>query len=152
MRWMIKRDMEEVEQIEQLSFAVPWTSDDFISAMRRRNVVGQVMEVDQEIVIGFVIYEIHKYTFRIVNIAVHPDDRRVGAGRRMVKKLIEKLDYSHRNLISAEVMETNLSAQLFFKSMGFWCEAITTEHYENSSDDCYHFIYRKKIQECEGEA
>ncbi len=157
MRWMIKRDMEEVEQIERLSFSQPWNSDDFIAALRRRNVVGQVLEVDEELIVGFVIYELHKHSLRIVNIAVHPDDRRVGAARRMVKRLTEKLNCSNRSLVSVEIRETNLAAQLFFKSAGFWCEAILKGQYEGTTDDSYCFVFRKPVDEygepvdCDGE-
>ena len=35
-RWMIRRDMPEVLQIEAASFEFPWLEDDFIRCLRQR--------------------------------------------------------------------------------------------------------------------
>ena len=43
-RWMIRRDMPEVLEIEQLSFDYPWLAGDFSGYLRNRNVIGLVCE------------------------------------------------------------------------------------------------------------
>ncbi len=55
-RWMIRRDMQEVLQTEQESFHVPWTEDDFLHCLRQRNCIGMVAESGDQVV-GHVIYE-----------------------------------------------------------------------------------------------
>ena len=44
-RWMIRRDMPGVLEIEKLSFEYPWTEEDFIRCLRRRNCIGMVVMV-----------------------------------------------------------------------------------------------------------
>ena len=39
-RWMIRRDMVEVLEIEQEAFEFPWSDDDFTRCMRQRNCIG----------------------------------------------------------------------------------------------------------------
>ena len=49
-RWMIRRDMPEVLQIEAASFEFPWLEDDFIRCLRQRNCIGMVAEYDDRVV------------------------------------------------------------------------------------------------------
>src|SRR5277367_6823709 len=93
-RWMIRRDMPEVLQIEQESFDYSWTEEDFLRCLRQRNCIGMVAEQGERVV-GFMIYELHKAKLHILNFAVHPGWRRQGVGAQMVGKLISKLS-SHR--------------------------------------------------------
>ncbi len=71
-RWMIRRDMADVLEIENSSFEFPWFEEDFIRCLRQRNCIGMVAEYDEHIV-GFMIYELHKSRLHILNFAVHPD-------------------------------------------------------------------------------
>ena len=54
-----------------------------------------------------------------LNFAVHEDFRRRGVGGQMIGKLIGKLSHQRRSRIMLEVRETNLPAQLFFRTLGF---------------------------------
>ncbi len=58
-RWMIRRDMADVLEMESLCYAVPWTEEDFIRCLRQRNCIGMVAEVGEKVV-GFMVYELHK--------------------------------------------------------------------------------------------
>ena len=58
-RWMIRRDMPEVLDIENRSFEFPWSEEEFIRCLRQRNCIGMVAEHEQHVV-GFMIYELHK--------------------------------------------------------------------------------------------
>src|ERR1700730_18474882 len=116
-RWMIRRDMPEVLQTEQESFAFAWTEEDFLRCLRQRNCIGMVAEHGEKVV-GFMIYELHKNKLHILNFAVHPAWRRHGVGAQMVAKLISKLSSHRRTRITLEVRENNLTAQLFVHKEG----------------------------------
>ena len=117
-RWMIRRDMPDVLRTETESFDYAWTEEDFLRCLRQRNCIGMVAEHNDRVV-GFMIYELHKNKLHILNFAVHPGYRRFGVGAQMVAKLISKLSSHRRTRITLEVRETNLGAQLFFRSQGF---------------------------------
>ena len=89
-RWMIRRDMPEVLNIEESSFEFPWSEDDFIRCLRQRNCIGMVAEHDERVV-GFMIYELHKTRLHVLNFCVHPTYRRLGVGSQMVKKTMRKV-------------------------------------------------------------
>ncbi len=140
-RWMIRRDMPEVLGIETGCFEFPWCEDDFIRCLRQRNCIGMVAEYDERVV-GFMIYELHKNRLHILNFAVHPNFRRRGIARSMVRKLIGKLSQQRRNRILLEIRETNLDAQLFFREAGFRAISVLRDFYEDTTEDAYLMQYR----------
>src|SRR6476661_7079231 len=105
-RWMIRRDMPEVLVAEQ-----------------------------EDQVVGFMIYELHKTKLHVLNFAVAPEWRRFGIGGQMVLKLIGKLSSHRRTKITLAVRESNLAAQLFFRSQAFKATRVLRGYYEDSGED-----------------
>ncbi len=140
-RWMIRRDMPEVLDIEQSSFEFPWFEEDFIRCLRQRNCIGMVAEHGERVV-GFMIYELHKTRLHILNFAVSENSRHRSIGHQMAEKLISKLSSQRRTRVSLEVRETNLQAQLFFKSVGFRATSVLRSFYEDSPEDAYLMQFR----------
>jgi ribosomal-protein-alanine N-acetyltransferase len=128
--------MLEILEIEKQSFEFPWCEEDFIRCLRQRNCIGMVAERDEQIV-GFMIYELHKTRLHILNFAVHAECRRRGVGKQMADKLIGKLSHQRRTRILLEVRETNLDAQLFFRTCGFRAISVLRDFYEDTVEDAY---------------
>lgn len=139
-RWMIRRDMPEVLEIERSAFEFPWFEEEFIRCLRQRNCIGMVAE-HAERVVGFMIYELHKTRLHILNFAVAADARRRGIGRQMIDKLVGKLSSQRRTRISLEVRETNLAAQMFFRASGFRATNVLHDFYDDSAEDAYLMQY-----------
>ncbi len=140
-RWMIRRDMPASLAIEADSFEFPWCENDFLRCLRQRNCIGMVAEHNERIV-GFMIYELHKTRLHILNFAVNSRYRRFGVGGQMITKLIGKLSTQRRNRILLEIRETNLAAQLFFRSCGFRAVSVLRNFYEDTPEDAYLMQYR----------
>ena len=140
-RWMIRRDMPEVLGIEQESFEFPWSEEDFIRCLRQRNCIGMVAE-HHERVVGFMIYELHRNRLHVLKFAVAGDMQRRGIGTQMMRKLHSKLSPQRRNRLMLEVRETNLSAQLFFRELGFRAISLLRDFYEDTTEDAYLMQYR----------
>lgn len=146
-RWLIRRDMPEVMEIENRSFEFPWVEDEFLACLRQRNCIGTVYESSQQLIHGFMIYELHKDTLRILNLAVAPEVRRTGVGRTMVQRLIDKLSQQRRHTIEAEVRETNVVAQSFLSGAGFRAVKVLRRHYDDTNEDAYLFRYSLPVDE-----
>jgi [ribosomal protein S18]-alanine N-acetyltransferase len=140
-RWMIRRDMAEVLEIENESFEFPWSEEDFIRCLRGRNCIGMVAE-HQGRAIGFMIYELHKTRLHVMNFAVAKSHRRCGIGLQMIGKLVGKLSTQRRTRIQLEVRETNLAAQLFFRSCGFRAISVMRDFYDDTVEDAYLMQFR----------
>jgi [ribosomal protein S18]-alanine N-acetyltransferase len=139
-RWMIRRDMPEVLAIEHASFEFPWGEEEFLRVLRQRNCIGMVAEHGERVV-GFMIYELHKTKLQILNFCVLPEMRRQGVGHQMVAKLVGKLSSHRRTRITLNIRETNLHAQLFFRSQVFRASEVLREHYEDTAEDAYVMQY-----------
>ncbi len=139
-RWMIRRDMPEVMNIELASFEYAWTEDDFLRCLRQRNCIGMVAEREERI-LGFMIYELHRTHLSLLNFAVNPNVRRTGIGRLMLNKLIYKLCSHRRQKITLAVRESNISAQLFFRAHRFYAAKVLRSYYEDSGEDAYQMEY-----------
>lgn len=140
-RWLIRRDAPTVMAIEEASFEFPWSESDLTRVLRQRNCIGLVAE-ENDSVVGYVIYELHKNRLHVLNFAVHPDHRKKGVGRAMVDNLKGKLSHDRRNRILLEVRETNLDAQLFWKRMGFMATNVLRGFYEDTPEDAYLMQFR----------
>lgn len=138
MRWMIRRDMAEVFQIEQASFEFAWTEEDFHRCLRQRNCIGMVAE-HLERVIGFMIYELHKSRLHVLNFAVSSAHRREQVGSQMISKLVSKLSTHRRTKITMEIRETNLAAQIFLRKNDFKAVKTLKNYFDDTGEDAYYF-------------
>lgn len=138
-RWMIRGDMPTVMAIEQQSFDAPWSEEEFIRRLRKRNCIGLVAESEGQVV-GFVLYDLHKGRLALGRIAVHPSSRRHGVGKAMMDKLKAKLCPEGRNRITVNVHEANLSAQLFFSRQGMRATGVLRGHF--GEQDAYAMMWR----------
>src|SRR5207237_8511630 len=118
-----------------------WPEHDLLRCLRQRNCIGMVAEHGEKVV-GFMIYELHKAKLHILNFAVHPSWRRSGVGGQMVAKLVSKLSSHRRTRITLDVRETNLAAQLFFRSQAFLAVRVLRGYYEDSGEDAFLMQYR----------
>jgi ribosomal-protein-alanine N-acetyltransferase len=147
-RWMIRADMPEVQRIERASFASAdaWSEDDFIQCLRQRNQIGMVaLDNRNEQVLGYFLYQLHKTRIQIVSLAVMPEVRRRGIASICVGRLVSKLSVNRRTRVVAEVRETNLPAQLFFRACGFKAVQVLRGKMDDPGEDAYKFVYRVRI-------
>ena len=143
-RWMIRRDMHEVIAIEREAFEFPWSEEDFTRCLRQRNCIGMVAELADSVV-AFMIYELHRSRLHMLNFAVMRSHRRLGIGTQMMEKLAGKLTPDRRGRIALEVRETNLPAQLFFRSLGFRATTVLKDFYQDSTEDAYLMQYALEV-------
>jgi [ribosomal protein S18]-alanine N-acetyltransferase len=139
-RPVLRRDLEEIVEIESRSFERSWDRDDFRRAAACRNATVMVAEQKDRIV-GYVVYEFQRSHFEIINLAVSPESRRQQIGASLVANVIAKLG-AYRRQVTASVSEFNLPAQLFFKSREFICTRVESSRFDCGLD-AYQFVYTK---------
>jgi ribosomal-protein-alanine N-acetyltransferase len=143
---MIGRDMKEVLDIENQSFEYPWGEEDFLRCLHERDITGRVIEVD-EMIVGFIVYRLYKRHSEILDIAVHRNFRRMGAGGILVQKVVRALT-KKRTHILCYVSEHNLVAQIWLREMGFIASGKPVrdwyEYQDGTSVDAYRMLLRKE--------
>lgn len=147
-RFVIRRDMQSIEQIERTSFEFPWSESDFCRVMRRRDVTSLACEVGEDLV-GYMIYAVTKSKLQLLNFAVHPNHRRRGVGTSMVQRLIAKLSPHRINRIELLVIETSMGALSFFRSVGFVATRLIRSPYEETNADgiAMRYVVARQSQE-----
>lgn len=141
-RWMISADLPEVLRIERASYESPWTRDEFLHTVWNKTVIGCVAEVDEGI-IGYMLYEICATRLILLNLAVAPQFRRMGVGKGLLARLLQKARAKKLPQIHAELGEDNLGGQLFMRAMGYWCFSTQRGECEDGSDL---YLFRYELQ------
>lgn len=138
-RWMLRRDMQDVLKIEYRSFDWPWSEDDFMHCLSHHNRIGLVYEQEDKIM-GYIVYETLEDRIRVLNIAVHPNHRRQGIGVQLLDALKGRLKDS-RATVDMYVSEDNLNTQLFLKKNKFIASNVEKNFYKDFDLDAYYFSY-----------
>lgn len=136
-RWMIRRDLMEVVDIERQSFRAPWDEAAVLRLLRRRSAIGMVAELGDRVV-GFMLYEHRKDRIHLRRLAVHPAFRARGVGTQLVTKLSARLTH-RRPLLTLKVRETNAVAVAFYRARGFHATGLDHGYYPDTGEDAYRF-------------
>jgi ribosomal-protein-alanine N-acetyltransferase len=123
-RWMIRRDMPMVLAIDRAVNHIHWTEETYFDLLRRKHVIGMVVEVfDEKLketkVVGSMVYELRSDCIVLQRIGVLPRYQRKSLGSMMVHALIRKLSSGRRNRITTSVDKDDWAALAFFKTAGF---------------------------------
>ena len=78
----------------------------------------------------FVLDEAH-----VCNVAVHPDFRRQGLGRRIFEALVALAQENSMRLMTLEVRRSNLAAQSLYHACGFLDVGYRKRYYEDNRED-----------------
>jgi ribosomal-protein-alanine N-acetyltransferase len=140
-RWLLRRDLPELLRIEQASFDHAWTEEDVLRALQQPNHFSLVAE-HEEMVIGYILYDLHKSKLHILRLAVLPEYRRQGIGAQFVTTLKGKLSIHRRTRITAVVRERNLDALHFFHRQGFLATTVLRAYYMDSCEDGFLMQYK----------
>jgi ribosomal-protein-alanine N-acetyltransferase len=141
-RWLISSDIPAVLEIERGSFARPWTEDELKRVLAHNNCLGIVAQAGEKVV-GFVIYEISRSKFQLLNVAVHPRHRRKGYGTAMLARIAARLEMGPQESVVGEVRESNLPAQLFLRHSGFRAVEIRRGHFKDKDKDEDGYLFER---------
>ena len=139
-RWLVLKDVPEVLSLESRCFEFSWSENDFLVCLRQRNCIGMVAVV-RDRVIGYMIYELHRNMLHVLTFATDPDYQRRGVGHALFDQLTNNITQQRRNCLRLDCRETNLAAQLFFKSQGCRCIEVLPHLYDDTDEDAYRFEY-----------
>lgn len=113
LRWATRKDVAPVAAFD------PGAGAALAECLKCRGRVGMVLEVGGE-VLGVMVYELHAKYLALLALAVRPDVRRQGVGRRLVEKFLYKLQSHRREWAEVVVPEDAVAAQLLLRACGFW--------------------------------
>lgn len=130
-------DIPYVKEIENLSFTNPWPESAFRGELENPGISFPFVIVlkNVERVVGHVIYWQIREEVQISNIAVHPDFRGLGIGKKVMQEIIDRVKKDGVNYIFLEVRPSNSSALNLYIKLGFQKLGIRRNYYHNPVED-----------------
>ena len=127
-RWMVRKDLRDVEAIEAASNADPWGSERIVRFLRSKARIGMVAEIDRQVV-GYMLYGVAEDCIKVPRIAVAPSARRCGVASAMVEKLKDKLAQQNRSAAVFTVPESATEAIAFLENRDFRSSGAIADYY-----------------------
>lgn len=132
-------DLDEVYEIEKISFSMPWTKQMWMDEMIKSQIANHLVARLDGKILGYAGFWLIIDEAEIVNIAVHPEYRRKGIGNLLLKELLNLAKTKEAKLVTLEVRETNESAKKLYSKSGFQLIAIRKKFYKDTNEDA--FVY-----------
>lgn len=139
-RRMDLKDVEQVYAIDVLSFSLPWPERSYRFELTENRAsrpwVAEWLEEDRPprivamLVLWLLFDEAH-----IGTIAVHPDFRQYGIGRRLLAAALLNAIEGGATTSLLEVRRGNLSAQKLYEAFGFEVVNIRPRYYSDNGED-----------------
>lgn len=131
LREMTPTDIETVTAMEAACFGEPWSEAGVRGELETNPFShGWLLEDEGTPAAYAFLWETFE-TGQIARIAVMPDYRRKGVGRRLLQDLKERASQAGCEFLRLEVRESNLAAQGLYEEAGFLKAGITKHYYSN---------------------
>lgn len=127
-REMLPEDLEQVMQIEEELFSVPWTKEGFFTYLMKSEALFLVAEEKGEI-LGYCGILMVLDEGDITNVAVKPSRQREGIGKLLLESLFLLTGERGITTIHLEVRESNDRAIRLYQRMGFVQDGLRKNYY-----------------------
>ena len=143
LRPMTLQDVARVREIDVLSFSLPWSERSYrFELTENKKSVNWVAEtVPQEggeglpIVVGMIVIWAILDEAHIATIAIHPDYRGQGIGRRLLAGGLLAVYERGARMAYLEVRRSNLTAQKMYEQFGFVVAGVRPGYYKDNHED-----------------
>lgn len=136
--------LEQAAGLEQACFSENWSYQLLEAGIHSPFDVYFVWEQGNRI-LGYCCLRLLAGEGEIQRIAVLPEYRRLGVGRKMMEAMVNHAMANQAHAISLEVRESNVAARNLYESFGFAAEAVRRGYYHNPSEDAL-VMWRRGLQ------
>lgn len=133
---MTPSDLDQVLEVERLSFLTPWTREAFLSELMQTYTVYLAARQAEQVV-GFGGMHVVWEDAHVTNIAVHPRWRGQGLGERLMHELMARAAARGAGRMTLEVRASNKAAQALYHKLGFVTSpgAVRRGYYSDTGED-----------------
>ena len=129
------RDLGEILKIEKLCFTTPWSKQAFLSELLDNDRAYYLVAKVGDRAVGYIGVWLIAGEGHITNVAVHPDFRRQGIGRKLLLAIEQiALARGHRRM-TLEVRTSNEVAQRLYRKLGYVAAGIRRKYYRDNDED-----------------
>ena len=117
------------ELLREAKEATPWSESD-LNRMGELSGVTALVTLEAGRILGIVIGRRVADEAEILNLAVRPENRRQGEGRKLVQRAVEDFRSCGVGRLFLEVRESNTGAIAFYKHLGFQIVGSRKDYYQ----------------------
>lgn len=129
-REMLVEDLEQVVDIEQKLFSVPWTKEGFLTYLMKKDTMFFVVE-EKECILGYCSMMTVLDEGDILNVAVRLERQKEGIGQFLVDSMLRMAEMQGIKLAHLEVRQGNGTARRLYQRLGFKEDGLRRNYYEN---------------------
>ena len=133
LREMLVDDLDQVMEIEEELFSVPWTKEGFLTFLMKENGMFLVVE-EKDRILGYCGLLMVLDEGDITNVAVRPDHRKKGIADAILTDVLSESQKRGARTIYLEVRESNLPAQKLYEKHGFVSCGIRKNFYRKPTE------------------
>lgn len=134
LRPMEPADLEAVVAIEERSFSAPWSRSAFERLLAQPTAGALVAEEGRDVA-GYAVFWTVADEAELGNLAVRPEARRRGLGRRLVRAVGRAARRAGAATLYLEVRESNEAARALYRELGFRNVARRRGYYRSPPED-----------------
>ena len=133
----------QIAELEKLCFSDPWSEKSIETELSCRLSLWLVA-IEGEQVVGYVGSQTVIDESDMMNIAVHPNFRRLGIAEAMIAALTDALREKDSRALTLEVRASNVPAIALYEKLGFSQVGLRKNYYRNPKEDA--LILRKELE------
>ena len=138
---MNEKHVAAVAALEKICFSDPWSENSVASELHNKLALWLVAEEEGEVA-GYIGSQTVMDETDMMNVAVHPDQRRKGIAEALVLSLVEELKQKGSRCLTLEVRASNAPAIALYEKLGFSQIGRRKNYYRNPREDA--LILRKE--------
>ncbi len=139
LRPMRRRDLAQVHALEEIIFPTPWSLNSYEFELERNPASEQwVIEAQaagEAKIAAYAVCWLLGDELHIANLAVAPEFRRLGLGRRLLEHMLRRAAADGLRSATLEVRVGNQAAQALYTSFGFQEVARRRGYYRDNHED-----------------
>ncbi len=136
---MKKEDIDQVLEIEQASFSMPWSRNLFLSEFRSPLISTLMVALADgpllRKVIGYIVFWIAADEMHILNLAAAPEQRRQGVANKLVLAALKQANKKGAARVFLEVRASNAAARKLYSNLGFTGTSVRRAYYDSPVED-----------------
>jgi ribosomal-protein-alanine N-acetyltransferase len=136
---MRKEDVDQVFEIEQVSFRAPWSRNLFYSEFRSPLISTLMVALADDTLLrkvtGYTVFWIAADEMHILNLATAPEQRKQGIARMLVLAALKTAYNKGAKRAFLEVRASNEAARNLYANFGFKGTALRREYYDSPVED-----------------
>ena len=130
-----KAHLDEICAIENVCFSSPWSKNSFAFGLDNSQTQSYYTAISENKVVGYIcIFHLFEEG-ELLNIAIHPDYRKLGIGQKLIDKMFDILKEKGIERVTLEVRDSNIPARKLYTKNGFSQFAVRKNYYTKPLED-----------------